>query len=58
MSQQRLDDRVAAPQAYAALETQFSAKKIVELTTLIGEINLWNRLAIGLRAQHPVAAAT
>jgi AhpD family alkylhydroperoxidase len=47
-----------APDAtYAALESRFSAKEIVELSILIGLINLWNRLAIGMRAQHPVTAA-
>jgi GrpB-like predicted nucleotidyltransferase (UPF0157 family) len=29
-------------------------KKLVDLTTLIGLTNLWNRLAIGFRYQHPV----
>ena len=28
--------------------------ELVDLTTLIGLINLWNRLAIGFRYQHPV----
>jgi AhpD family alkylhydroperoxidase len=42
---------------YAALEPHFSPKETVDLTVLIGMINLWNRLAIGVRAQHPVAAA-
>jgi AhpD family alkylhydroperoxidase len=47
----------APDDAYAALEACFSAKEIVELTILIGQINLWNRLAIGMRTQHAVAAA-
>ena len=47
----------APDDAYAALELHFSAKEIVELSILIGLINLWNRLAIGMRAQHSVAAA-
>jgi AhpD family alkylhydroperoxidase len=48
-----------APEAsYAALEAHFSAKEIVELSILVGLINLWNRLAIGMRAEHQVAAAT
>jgi AhpD family alkylhydroperoxidase len=48
----------APDDAYAALEAHFSPKEIVEVSILIGLINLWNRLAIGMRAQHPVAAAT
>ena len=47
----------APDDAYAALELHFSAKEIVELSILIGLINLWNRLAIGMRAQHSVSAA-
>ncbi len=34
---------------YAALKPHFSEKAIVDLTVLIGMINLWNRLAIGMR---------
>jgi AhpD family alkylhydroperoxidase len=47
----------APDDAYEALETQFSPKEIVDLSVLIGQINLWNRLAIGVRAQHQVAKA-
>ncbi len=44
-----------APDAeYEALTGQFSPVEIANLTTLIGTINLWNRLAIGLRAQPAV----
>jgi AhpD family alkylhydroperoxidase len=43
-----------APDAdYEALKAQFSDAEIVNLTMLIGAINSWNRLSIGLRAQHP-----
>jgi len=46
-----------APDAeYAALEQQFSPVEIVNLTTLIGMINLWNRVMIGIRAQHTMDA--
>jgi alkylhydroperoxidase family enzyme len=34
---------------YEALRPHFSDKEIVDLTYLIGMINVWNRLAIGLR---------
>ena len=35
----------------------FDDRELVDLTTLIGLINLWNRLAIGFRYQHPVEPA-
>jgi len=46
-----------APDAdYALLQSQFNDKEIAYLTLLIGAINLWNRVQIGLRAEHPVEA--
>lgn len=42
-----------APAAdYEALRRHFSDKEIVDLTILIGMINLWNRLAIGMGYVH------
>lgn len=42
-----------APDAdYDALRAHFTDKEIVDLTTLIGQINLWNRLAVGMRYVH------
>ena len=32
------------------MKQHFSEKEIVDLTLVIGTINLWNRLAISLRA--------
>ncbi|KJC58228.1 alkylhydroperoxidase [Bradyrhizobium sp. LTSPM299] len=44
-----------APDAdYEAVRAQFSDAELVNLTTLIGAINAWNRIAIGFRAVHPV----
>jgi AhpD family alkylhydroperoxidase len=44
-----------APDAiYEEVRRHFADKELVDLTTLIGLINLWNRLAIGFRYQHPV----
>ena len=44
-----------APDAeYEALQKQFSPKEIVDLTALIGMINLWNRVAIATRMPHRV----
>jgi AhpD family alkylhydroperoxidase len=48
-----------APEAvYAEVRRHFADKELVDLTTLVGLINLWNRLAISLRYQDPVKAAT
>jgi AhpD family alkylhydroperoxidase len=47
-----------APDAeYEALRKNFSEVEIVNLTILIGLINLWNRLSIGLRTPHALAKA-
>lgn len=46
-----------APDAdYALLKAHFDDTKIGHLTLLIGAINLWNRVQIGLRAVHKVDA--
>lgn len=39
--------------AYEAVKAQFTPKEIVDLTMLIGTINVWNRLSIGMRSVHP-----
>ncbi len=44
----------APDSAYDEVRRHFEDKELVDLTTLIGLINLWNRLAIGFRYQHPV----
>lgn len=42
-----------APDAdYEALKKHYTEKEIVDLTILVGMINLWNRLAIGMRYVH------
>ncbi len=53
----RLYEDGAPDDVYAALQAQFSEDEIGNLTTLIGQINLWNRLCVGLRVEHPVRAA-
>jgi AhpD family alkylhydroperoxidase len=50
----RIADTHAPDAVYEALRPHFSDKEVVDLTILIGLINLWNRLAISLRSQHPV----
>jgi AhpD family alkylhydroperoxidase len=46
---------------YDELRKHFSEKEIVDLTLLVGTINVWNRLAIALRAvpghYHPATSA-
>lgn len=41
----------APDDSFERLRAQFSDKEIVDLTYAIGMINLWNRLAIALRAE-------
>ena len=44
-----------APDAeYDAVRAHFTDKEVVDLTTLIGTINLWNRLMISFRGQPPL----
>jgi AhpD family alkylhydroperoxidase len=43
----------APDDAYEEVRQHFDEKELVDLTTLIGMINLWNRLAISLRYEHP-----
>jgi AhpD family alkylhydroperoxidase len=46
-----------APDAdYDALRAHFSEDECTKITVAIGTINIWNRLAVGFRAQHPVDA--
>ena len=39
---------------YEEVRKHFTEQEIVNLTMLIGMINLWNRLAISMRSIHPV----
>jgi len=52
----------APDDVYADLQKQFTEKEIVDLTFVVGTINLWNRLAISTRAvpghYKPARAAT
>ncbi len=48
--------QTGAPDAdYALVKAQFSEAEQVQLTFLIGAINVWNRLQVGFRAAHPVS---
>lgn len=47
-----------APDAdYEALRAHFSEQECFKITVAIGAINIWNRLAVGFRVQHPIDAA-
>lgn len=47
-----------APDAvYDALKAEFTEPEIVWLTLLITTINMWNRIAVGFRKQHPASWA-
>jgi len=45
----RVSETHASDEAFAALSAEFQPKEISDLTLAIGLINLFNRLAIGLR---------
>lgn len=53
----RLADTGAPDEDYAAVAAQFTEAEQVNLTLLIGAINVWNRLQVGFRAAHPTDAA-
>jgi AhpD family alkylhydroperoxidase len=50
----RLADTRAPDADYAPLKSHFSDEEIGNITVAIGLINVWNRIAVGLRTQHPV----
>ncbi|KAB2912640.1 MAG: carboxymuconolactone decarboxylase family protein [Hyphomicrobiaceae bacterium] len=51
----RLSDDGAPDQFFERLKDHFTDKEIVDLTVLVGLINLWNRFSVGFRLQHPAA---
>ncbi len=52
----RVAETGASDADYEPLPRLFSEVEQVQLTLLIGAINLWNRLQVGFRAAHPVEA--
>ena len=46
----------APDDVYDEVRKHFTEQETVNLTMLIGMINLWNRLAISMRSTHPVKA--
>ncbi|WP_111495303.1 MULTISPECIES: carboxymuconolactone decarboxylase family protein [Marinobacter] len=49
----RLADTGAPDADYEQARAQFSETELVNLTLLIGGINVWNRIAVGFRNVHP-----
>lgn len=49
----RIAETGAPDDVYETLRGQFSEEEVVKLTLLIGAINVWNRIAVGFRSQHP-----
>lgn len=46
----------APDDVYDELRKHFSDDECVKITTAIGAINVWNRLAVAFRAPHPIDA--
>ena len=44
----------APDDVFNALKEHFSEAEITDITVAIGAINVWNRLAVSFRSQHPV----
>ena len=44
----------APDDAYEMFKAHFSEEEMTKLTVAIGTINVWNRLAVGFRSQHPI----
>ncbi|WP_022963756.1 carboxymuconolactone decarboxylase family protein [Halopseudomonas pelagia] len=49
----QLADTGAPSQDYEQGLAHFSEKEFVDLTLLIGAINVWNRISVGFRGVHP-----
>lgn len=48
-----LPDTGAPTKDYEQGLANFTEKEFVDLTLLIGAINVWNRLSVGFRSVHP-----
>lgn len=54
----RVADTGAPDSAYEPLKAFFTEAEIAKLTIAIGTINIWNRVAVSFRNQHPLDAST
>lgn len=48
----KISETHASDAAFAQVRAQFSDKELADLTTLIAQINAWNRLATSFRYRH------
>jgi alkylhydroperoxidase family enzyme len=46
-------DMHAPDEVFRLARSQFSERELTDLSIAIAMINVWNRLAIGVRAEHP-----
>lgn len=49
----RIADTAAPDADYALIEAEFTEAERVNLTLAIGAINVWNRMQLGFRVDHP-----
>ena len=49
----QITDGHASDDVFEAVRQHFTDTELANLTLLIGQINTWNRFAIGFRYQHP-----
>ncbi len=52
-----LPETGAPDDAYQAVRAHFSETEVARITVVIGVINVWNRIAVSFRSQHPVDVA-
>ncbi len=50
----RIAETGAPDAVFEALKAHFSEEEITKITVVIGAINVWNRLAVSFRSQHPI----
>ena len=48
-----LPESHAPDAAYTEAAAEFTEAELVKLTLLIGAINVWNRICVGFRSEHP-----
>lgn len=54
----RISDTHAPDDVYEEVKKHFTDKELVDLSLVIANMNVWNRLAIGFRKQTPVRNQT
>ncbi len=53
----KISETGAPDSAFEPLKEFFSEAEIAKITVTIGAINVWNRIAVGFRLQHPIDKA-